>query len=239
MGERANPSRGHGRLRLAAAAVIAALALVAAGPVPGAAADDAASTAAYVRADLRLVQGAAALLPRSEAALHGVISGISRTCPLAASGSPQNPESTRLSNELIGALVLAAYRPGASLQRRFAAEVSGLRWGSRALTRQVSSYSSSLRTLALLRAPDICGDIRAWAAGGFGAVPAATAAFEPRFMAAWVAVGELPAGLSASASPAVRASEQRARGYEARLADLEARAVEIWGSGMTALDLWP
>lgn len=234
-----NTARGaHRRARHGLAALLAALACLSALPAAAGASDSSATTA-YVRADLRLTQGAAALLPRARAALHGVVTGLRTSCPAAAATSPQTPESTRLSNELIGALVLAAYHPGVSLERRFAAEVAGLRWSSGSLTRTIHTYAASLHTLAGLKAPDVCGDVRAWAHGGFGAASPTTVAFDARFMPAWVAVGELPPGLSASESGEARSLAGRARGYEAQLSELEAHAVEIWGEGMNTLELWP
>src|SRR5690349_17078066 len=96
-----------------ARALIAAvtLAMLAALPLASearaASARDVAATRAYLRADYRLVQAGVAKIPKIEAALRGVLARVRRECPRAAAGSPQNAQSTELSNEVIGALVTA------------------------------------------------------------------------------------------------------------------------------------
>ena len=96
-----------------------------------------------------------------------------------------------------------------------------------------------LKTLSTLAAPELCADVRAWAANGFQTLPASTVRFDQRFMPAWVALGELPASLAAYESPAEGALVRRSNQLEAQLTDGEARAVESWGRIMNALVLNP
>src|ERR1700722_14321268 len=97
------------RLAVALSPALAVLALaVASAP---AAASDASATQAYVQADFSLVNTAAGRIPKGESILQSVLAGVRRECPKAAAGSPQNPESTALSNEVIGAMVTAAIHP--------------------------------------------------------------------------------------------------------------------------------
>jgi hypothetical protein len=200
---------------------------------------DAPATQSYVRADFRLVQAASGRIHGAEATLRGVLARVRGECPHAAAGSPQDPESTQLSNELIGVMVISAIRPDLGAIRQYLAVAGRLRWSSGGLTRAVQGYVAKLRTLASLAVPDICGDVRSWAASGFRALPASTKAFDRRFEPAWVALGELPASLSRFESAEARSLARRAAQRETELTDFEAREVETWGRIMNALELNP
>jgi hypothetical protein len=208
-------------------------------PSASALASDASATQGYVRADYRLVQFAAGRIHGAEATLRGVLARVRRECPRAAAGSPQNPESTQLSNELIGVMVTSAIRSSLPAIRQYLATAGGLRWSSGALTRSVQGYVAKLRTLSSLAVPDICADVRSWAASAFKALPASTKAFDRRFEPSWVALGELPAALSRLESGEARSLARRAGQREAELTDFEAREVETWGQIMNALELNP
>src|ERR1035437_9042014 len=181
------------------------LAALASTPAGAAAQSDAAATQAYVRADLNLAQTAGTHLSIGAAAIQGVLHAARTTCPLAAGSSPQNPESTELSNEVIGAMVTAAIH----------------------------------HDLASLRQPPLCADVRAWAASGFHMVPAGAVAFQHRFMAVWVGIGELPAALSRYESSEDRSLAQRAAPFESKIVEFEAEAAETWREIMNALELNP
>ncbi len=222
-------------ISLATAAAALAV-LCAAAP---AAASDAAATRAYVQADYRLVSYAGARVAQAERAPGALLADVRSECPLAAAGSPQDAQSTELSNEVLGAMVIAAYRPALPAIRSFLASVAPLRWSSASLTREVRDYAGALRTLAALPAPAPCADVRAWADGGFGSAPARTAAFDGRFLGSWAPIGRLFGGLAGGESASARALAARARTVEARLAEAEVKAIETWGSIMNALELSP
>jgi hypothetical protein len=219
--------------------LLTTLAALVSAPAGAAAQSDAAATQAYVQADLRLVQTAGTHLSLGEAGIQGVLHGVRTACPLAAGGSPQNPESTELSNEVIGAMVTAAIHPDLASIRQFVGATSHLRWSNGGLTRTVAAYVGKLRTLASLAQPTLCADVGAWATSGFHTVPARAVAFQQRFMAAWVAIGELPATLSPHESGESRALAQRAEHFESRIVEFEAYAVETWVEIMNALELSP
>ncbi len=217
---------------------LCALALALA-PANALAANDAAATQAYVQADYRLTTTAAGRIPIGEAALRGVLSQVRGECPRAAASSPQDPESTQLSNEVIGTMVTSAIRRDLPSIREFLAAAGRLRWSSRGLTSAVQGYVSRLRTLASLPTPHLCADVQSWAASGFRTLPASTVAFDARFMPAWVALGEQFGGLSRFESSEVRGLAARAHAREVELSDFEARAVETWGAIMNTLGLSP
>ncbi|HEX5853476.1 MAG TPA: hypothetical protein VFY36_10335 [Solirubrobacteraceae bacterium] len=215
-----------------------ALVALAAGP-SCALADDAASTHAYLRANLALMRYANSHIPQAEKVLSGVVRRIGRECPRAAAESPQNADSTQLSNEVIGTMVTTVVRTSLHTGRSFVRTVTPLRWSNRALTRTIQAYASHVKVLLGLAVPDLCADVRAWTASGFKTLPAATVAFDRVFMPAWVGAGELPAALSRYESAGDRALARQAAKLESRWADFEAREVESWGAIMDALVLQP
>lgn len=200
---------------------------------------DVSATQSYVRANYALVRTARSYLRRAEAAPLEVLAQVRRDCPRAAAGSPQDPQSTELSNEVIGAMVLAAYHLDLPALRGFIAQVEPLRWSSARPRDAVRSYARKLTVLAALAPPNLCADVRAWAASGFKTLAPATVHFDALFMPAWVALGELPASLK----PYERAEEKnvlaRSDAIEVELTDGEARAVESWGKIMNELELEP
>jgi hypothetical protein len=213
----------------------AALALVPA----AASASDASVTESYLRANLALVTAGHQHLSTSVAAYRGVLAQVRRDCPQAAAKSPQNAESTQLSNEVIGTMVIAAGKSDLPAIGAYLRAVRGMRWSSASVTRAVSSYVSMLSKLYKLTTPDLCGDVRKWAAGGFTALPASTTAFVKVFYPNWVALGLVPTGIARFESGSSRSLARRADSFERQLTDAEARAVETWGSIMDELLLNP
>lgn len=226
------------RATLALLLAVAALAQLPAAPSASASATDAASARAYVRADLALVLAAKSRLRTAEAAPLRVLAQVSRECPHAAAGSPQDAESTQMSDEVIGAMVLSAYHLDVPALQRFVSGVARLPWSDGALRRTVRAYAANLRVLARLAPPHLCADVRAWVAGGYRSLPAATAGFDRVFMPAWVSVGMMPARLARYAS-SERAALTRIAAIEQQITDAEARAVENWGRIMDELGLNP
>lgn len=201
---------------------------------------DAAATRAYIYADYALVHAAKVNLKTSEADLQKLRRQIARDCSGAAGGSPQDRDSEQLSNELVGAMTVTAIGPDRPAVAAFARTVARLRWSSGALTHKVHEYATRLRTLGRLRAPDVCADVRMWAANGFQTLPASSVAFDTRYSKVEVAVGEVPAQLLApSEQPAERAILARAQQIEGQLTEAEANAVYTWGQIMESLKLNP
>ncbi|HEY4451249.1 MAG TPA: hypothetical protein VGN13_06610 [Solirubrobacteraceae bacterium] len=204
-----------------------------------ASATDVASTRAYIAADLALVQTARVHLRQAEAAPLGILARVRRECPAAAAGSPQDPESTQMSNEVIGAMVLSAYHLDVPALEQFVREVARLPWSDAGLGRAVRGYAANLRVLAGLAPPSLCADVRAWVGGGYRRLPASTIAFDRRFMPAWVSIGMLPGRLSRYETAQERGALARTVAIEVQITDAEARAVEPWGDIMNELGLEP
>jgi hypothetical protein len=200
---------------------------------------DVAATRTYVAADYALVQTGSSHIPVARAELHRLAAKLRRACAGAAANSPQNPESTELSNEVIGAMVTTANRSNIPQMDRFVAAAAPLRWSNRSLTRVIRGYVGQLRTMAALAVPDLCGDVRAWAASGYRALPASTIRFGARFMPAWVALGELPGSLTSYERPEDRGLVTRSVQDEVRISDFEAEAVETYSEIMNEIGINP
>jgi hypothetical protein len=204
-----------------------------------AAAGNAAATQAYLHANYALVRFARSHLATSEAEPLRVLAQVRQECPLAGAHSPQSPESTEVSNEIIGAMVISAAQPDVQAIGAFIRSVSGLHWSSRGLTSAVRTYASDLKTILALGMPNLCADVKAWAADGYRALPASIATFSSKFMPAWVALGYLPKQLAASESSADRALARRCEPLEELLTEGEARAVAHYGEIMNTLEISP
>jgi len=229
------------RARLAA---IAALALAASVSGPAAAlgaSSNAAATETYLRANLKLVQVARSHLAASEQApVSEVLARVRRECPKSGANSPQDANSTHMSYEVIGAIVIAAYKFDVPAALAYAHTVASLHWSNGALTKKVHEHAAKLRTVARLAPPNLCADVRAWGAGGYQALPATTVQFDAQFEPAWVAIGLDPEGLRSYESPSAKALAHRNDQIEEQLFDGEARVTETsYETIMDALELWP
>lgn len=99
-------------------------------------------------------------------------------CPSVGAGSPQNEEAQHMSYEVAGVLWFTLYHTDSKAVQSFVRAVKRLRWSNGAITHIARGYITSLRELAALPLPDLCGDVRAWSADGFRAVPASTILFD-------------------------------------------------------------
>jgi hypothetical protein len=202
---------------------------------------NAASTQSYIQANYALVRAGTAKLGTVTVVLRNTRAQIERECANAALSSPQNPESTELSNEIIGAIVLAAYRTGIPAGNAYIRAAGGLRWSNPRLTSTISSYVAKLKVLRALAPPNVCADVRAWVSSGYQTLTASTVRFDQQFMPNWVAIGELPSQLLA---PYLRANQRsllaRSGQLESQLTEFEANdGVNTWSAIMDALGVSP
>jgi hypothetical protein len=218
---------------------VALLAVVFCVCAPAARASDSSTTHAYLEANYTLLLSARAHLRAGEAAPRKLLAALRHECPQAAHGSPQDENSTQVSDEVIGAMVIGAYRLDLPAIRRYVAAARRLRWRSSSLTRAVHAYAGQLRVLAALSPPPLCADIHAWAASGYRTLGAGTVQFDRRFMPNWVAIGLVPAGLARFEGAAERSIVRRSTAIESDISEAEARAVFSWGKITEELEVWP
>jgi hypothetical protein len=220
--------------------LVPAVVVLAMGGTPALAAPaDVATTRTYIQANYALVHYAAMRLGTARSLLDGVLNRARTDCPNAAAGSPQDPQSTMVSYEIIGAMVLAAYHAAQPEINAYIRVAARSHWSSRTLTSSIHAYAGKLTTLSSLAAPNLCADIRAWATSGYKSLPASTVRFDQRFVPAWVALGEVPAQLASYERPDERGTLQRSSQFEEKLTNFEAEAVETYGTLMNALAVNP
>jgi hypothetical protein len=237
-GHAAGAARAAGESAIAAQGAAAAKHRTAARPK--AAPADLTATRAYVAADYALVHTARVNLKTGEAALESLRATLTAECPKAAASSPENEAAEHLSNEVIGAMGTVFIRSDAQAVASFAEAVSRLRWSNAKLTRKVDVYAAKLKAIAALATPDVCGDVRTWAASGYRTLPATTMQFDRAYSANDVGIGEVPARLLAPYENArERGQLALTKQSENELVDAEARAVKPWSKILDALDLQP
>jgi hypothetical protein len=201
---------------------------------------DIAATKAYIAADYALVHTARTNMLAGEAALEELRNKIGAECPMAAAASPENEAAEKLSNEVIGTMGVAFIRSDTQAVAAFIDAVAPLHWSNPKLTRKAVTYAAKLKVLAALSAPDLCGDVRAWAASGYRTLRPSTAQFDQIYLANDVGIGEVPAHLLAPYEDrAERITLQHTAKFENELVDAEARAVEPWSKILDSLDLQP
>lgn len=198
---------------------------------------DRAATRAYIQADYRLVQAASSKIRRGEATLRGMLAGVGRECPMVAGRAPHDAQTTELENEVIGAMATALIALDRSAGDAFVSATRRLRWSDRTLTHSVRRYVENVTTLLRLPQPHICSDFESWATSGFTTLSPATLNFTPRFLHAWVVVGNLPPGLVRSETADERPLIARTQRLEQHVADFEAREVETYGQIIRILGL--
>ena len=221
------------------AVALAALAACALTPASALASSNAGATSAYLRANYQFVHSATSRTAQIEKTLHTLPGRIAGECGSAAKGSPQDPDSEQLSNELIGDMVLSAGLLDLPAARTYVSAVNRLHWSNASLTRAIHSYASEVTTLAGLSAPHVCADVRSWAASGYKQLAPGTVSFDSVFMNVWVSPGYLPSALKHYETSGERSLIHATVEDEYAIAELETREETTWWNAMDTLDLWP
>ncbi len=219
--------------------LLAGLACWALAPAALASSGNISTTQTYVQANYAALRVVISHLATSEAQPLRVRAQVQRECPQVGAQSPQDGESTEMSDEVIGAMVISAAQPDLQAIRTFVRAVSGLSWSDKGLTRAIRAYADDWKTTLGLPAPNLCADVKAWAADDYHALPASTVTFVEKFMPAWVGAGFLPAQLSRYESSATKALAQRSNRLEEQVSEAEARAVAHYIEIMNVLAFWP
>lgn len=179
----------RGRLGIVAAILTVGLMPAGAAGAPR----DVASTHAYLVAGYTALHAVVGKWSSVQADIHKLNLRFHAECPDVGAGSPQSEEEQKLSYEVAGALWATGYRTEAKVIRAFIRAVKPLRWSNPATTRSAHKFITGLHEMSVLSIPDLCGDVRAWSAGGFKAVSSNTEQYVRHVEA--IEVKEIPRGL--------------------------------------------
>jgi hypothetical protein len=192
------------------------------------ASQDATSTDAYLAAASTDLRAAIASMPTTiDASVDALNRQYAGECPRVAVGSIQDEAADPMTYEVAGALWSTAYHTDAKIVQSFDRAVRPLRWSNATITRDVDSYAASLHQLSVLPPPDLCGDMRAWAASGFSAIPSTTTQFDQNVET----IDGHPLALALLGpyeGPAQRALAARVASLEGRFEELEGELSQKW-----------
>lgn len=211
----------RGRFRTVAPATVAVAFALALAPTGAIAASprDVAATHAYLVADYAVLHTAVSTWSRVESAIGKLDARFGAECPHAGAGSPQSEEEQKLGIEVAGALWATGYHTNAQAVQGFVKAVGRLTWSNPATTRAARSLTKGLTEMTKLAVPPLCSDVRTWAAGGYGAVPADVTQYAKHAEA--IEVKQIPHRLLA---PFLQGSD---RGLAARDEQLNTRFEEL------------
>lgn len=142
-----------------------------------AAPQDVLSTQVYIQEDHILQLAETASLHASRTAADGLISQVNGQCPNIMAGAPHNSETAEVSGEIIGSVLVTLSGPEDQANIKFAQRVDSLRWNSGKLEHTVRSYATEVKAQARLTMPNLCADLKAWAASGYTTLPASSVRF--------------------------------------------------------------
>jgi hypothetical protein len=151
---------------------------------------DVASTHAYLVAGYAALHAVVGKWSAVEADIHKLNLRFHAECPKVGAGGPQSEEEQKLSYEVAGALWATGYHTDAGIIRKFVKAVRPLRWSNPTVNRSAHRFIKGLQEMSALSVPDLCGDVRAWGAGGFKAVSPNTERFDRHVEA--IEVKEIP-----------------------------------------------
>jgi hypothetical protein len=162
-------------------AIVAVALVFSTAPAALASKGDIAATHTFVKANYALGRTAKSRVALAEGSIATYISQLSTQCHAAAFGSPGNSRAEQLSNEVVVVLNVLVYHANADAIAKLAHTVAGLHWSNHKVTQTIDSYVARLQAFATMPVPDLCGDVKAWAATDFKTVPADTNQVNQRY----------------------------------------------------------
>jgi hypothetical protein len=126
----------------------------------------------YVRAYDDFARTVERALPAVSAVVGQFVRRVGRECPDAVAGAPENSQMNEVSLAILGAVEGAMTGPEKPAMIKFIRTTRRLRWNDRKLAGLVGRYNRSLRAEIALAVPDLCADLKEWAASSFHVLPA-------------------------------------------------------------------
>jgi hypothetical protein len=152
---------------------------------------DAKATSSYLRAANAFFGTAIANLHRGALAVEALQRQVTRECPAVASGAAEHVAGpsmvniqTEVRNEAEEAVLLALIGPDLAAYRAFGSRLARLHWRNHRLTVLVHGFGQAEDEIGMIRAPQLCGDLKEWVASGYAKLPAGTPRFLEQFAVA-------------------------------------------------------
>jgi len=163
--------------------------------------EDAAATSTYLTDVNGFGQMLLANAPKSAEALDGLATGLEGECPGVLSGAPNTSllsdfspsgstalgealrtqrQADDLKAELVSAMSRTYLQPDEGAAALLIASLNTLQWSNPALTATVHGKAAAQREVLETPPPDVCADMRAWAAGDYKTLPTGTTEFLAR-----------------------------------------------------------
>lgn len=164
--------------RLLAATLVAVVLACGLAPAARASAVDVSSTHALIADYDAMIRARQAALAPGAAAVNRYVAAIGHGCQGVLARAPMiGAEAQALGGEVSGAVGLQLLAPARPALLAFVRAVGSLLWSDPAVARAVGSFAGAVLGYARLATPDVCGDLRAWAASGYRTLPGTTRAF--------------------------------------------------------------
>jgi hypothetical protein len=181
---------------------------------------DIASTHTYLEASYKVLHAAVSTWSTVEASIHTLDLRFHSECPDVGAGSPQNEEDQKLSYEAAGALWATGYHTDAAIVHAYVNTVNRLTWSNPQITRDAHRLTRSLEEMTELQVPNICADVRAWAANDYGPAPADVKQYDQHVEA--IEIHEIPRNLLVPyVQPAERGLRKQDEHLDTRFEELE------------------
>ena len=166
------------------AIALLALAATAATARPGRA--NALTTRAYLKARLVEVRSNGPAYRAGIKAIEALAAKVQAECRgvLAAAPNLQSPSEQEVNAEVFAVVLRTPERAEHAVSVKFARTVRRLHWSDRRLTRLVHTDAQRRALQSGIAPPDLCADLKAWAASGYTATSAATKGYLRRLSAA-------------------------------------------------------
>ncbi len=148
----------------------------------GASRRDVLATQSYLNAERSFHSAVESNAKRGTLAARELTQHLARECPDVASGftaieAKEKGQTEEPLEESFFAVLLSLVSPDLPAERRVAGALSRLHWSNLGLTALVHREARIDAATGRTRAPDLCGDLKEWAASGYRIVPSGTRAF--------------------------------------------------------------
>jgi len=166
--------------------VALAISLAVALPIsPALAESNIASTRRLVAAQYQLTRLMVINLSSGLSTEDAFVKDVQRECPGAGAEAPPSAstEAQKLVEEMGGALLVMLLHNDRHAIHRFVRSIAPLYWSASRLTNMFKAEAAKLEQFSGLAAPDLCADVRAWAASQFEVAPARTLQFDQQVTA--------------------------------------------------------